>query len=142
MPNTQSMPAIRTFAPRFHELLQRACGIAGRRPNLADSTLRNYARKLDADLDALLRIKPSHAEGKKFQATIKACRQHLFVFMKNRAIPPTNNGSESRRSGLVSHFVRLQTASDPNGAPNSTPTSDPSSKPQGAEPSGLSRPSD
>jgi len=83
-----------TFAPRFHELLQRACGIAGRRPNLADSTLRNYARKLDADLDALLRIKPSHAEGKKFQATIKACRQHLFVFMKNRAIPPTNNGSE------------------------------------------------
>ena len=45
-----------TFAPRFRELLKRASGIAGRQPNLADSTLRRYARKLDADLDALLRI--------------------------------------------------------------------------------------
>ena len=82
------------FAPRFRELLQRACAIAGRRPNLADSTLHSYARKLDADLDALLRIRPKHDEGKKFRAIIKDCRQHLFVFMKNRAIPPTNNGSE------------------------------------------------
>ena len=82
------------FAPRFRELLQRACAIAGRRPNLADSTLHSYARKLDADLDALLRIRPKHDEGQKFRAIIKDCRQHLFVFMKNRAIPPTNNGSE------------------------------------------------
>ena len=82
------------FAPRLRELLKRACGIAGRRPNLADSTLRSYARKLDADLDKLLRIRPSHDEGKKFRAIIKECRQNLFVFMKNRAIPPTNNGSE------------------------------------------------
>src|SRR5262249_15580584 len=28
------------FAPRLRDLLKRACGIAGRRPNLADSTLR------------------------------------------------------------------------------------------------------
>jgi transposase len=84
----------KTFAPRFRDLLKRACAIAGRRPNLADSTLRRYACKLNADLDKLLRTKPSHAEGQKFQATIKACRQHLFVFMKNRAIEPTNNGSE------------------------------------------------
>jgi transposase len=62
-------------------------------PNLADSTLRSYARKLDTDLDALLRIKPKH-EGKKFRAIIKDCRQNLFVFMKNRAITPTNNCSE------------------------------------------------
>src|SRR5205085_11352516 len=82
------------FAPRFRDLLKRACAIAGRRPNLADSTLRRYARTLDADLDKLLRMKPSHAEGQKFQATIKDCRQHLFVFMKNRDIEPTNNGSE------------------------------------------------
>src|SRR5207248_4934718 len=82
------------FAPRFRELLQRACAIAGRRSNLADSTLRRYARKLDADLDALLRIKPRNDEGKKFRATIKQCRQHLLVFTNNRAIPPTNNGSD------------------------------------------------
>src|SRR5262245_22089853 len=30
------------FAPRLRELLKRACAIAGRRPNLADSTLRRY----------------------------------------------------------------------------------------------------
>jgi transposase len=82
------------FAPRFRELLKRACGIGRRRPNLADSTLQSYARKLDADLDALLRMRPSHDQGKKFQATIKECRQHLLVFMRNRAIPPTNNESE------------------------------------------------
>ncbi len=40
-----------------------------------------YAAKLEAGLDRLLRI-------------IKRFRQHLFVFVTHRDIPPTNNGSE------------------------------------------------
>src|SRR6516165_5108724 len=128
------------FAPRLRELLKRACGIAGRRPNLADSTLRSYARKLHADLDKLLRIRPSHDEGKKFRAIIKECRHHLSSSWKIApSLPPIT--APSRRSGPVSPFARLQTASGPNGAPNSTPTFDQPSKPQGGGRSGLSRPS-
>lgn len=82
------------FAPLLRDLLKHACAIGRRRPNLSDRTLRRYARKLMADLDALLRKRPSHPEGQAFQATIKECRENLFVFMKDRAVPPTNNGSE------------------------------------------------
>lgn len=82
------------FAPGFRDLLKRACAIGRRRGELADSTLARYARKLDADLDALLRRRPHNPEGQKFQAIIKDCREHLFVFMTNRDIPPTNNGAE------------------------------------------------
>jgi transposase len=82
------------FAPALRKLLRRACGIAGRRPRLADATLRTYAYTLNTKLDTLLRIAPTHAAGKKFQQVIKGCRRYLFVFLVNRAIPPTNNGSE------------------------------------------------
>jgi transposase len=82
------------FAPGLRKLLQRACGIGSRRATLADATLRTYGYQLDAKLDALLRTTPTHATGKKLQDVIKGCRRHMFVFLANRAIPPTNNGSE------------------------------------------------
>jgi transposase len=82
------------FAPGLRKLLRRACKIAGRRDRLADTTLRAYAYKLDAELDAILRITPAHGAGQKLQGVIKGCRRYLFVFLVNRAIPPTNNGSE------------------------------------------------
>jgi hypothetical protein len=41
------------FAPGLRKLLQRACAIAGRRPQLADATLRSYAYTLDTALDRL-----------------------------------------------------------------------------------------
>ena len=82
------------FASGLRKLLSRACKIAGRRNQLADATLRAYAYKLDAELDVLLRIMPAHGAGNKLQAVIKGCRRHMFVFLANRAIPPTNNGSE------------------------------------------------
>ena len=82
------------FAPGLKKLLQRACGMGARRPDLADATLRSYASKLKARLDDLLRRAPTHALGEKLQRAIKACRQNLFVFLADRAVPPTNNGSE------------------------------------------------
>ena len=36
----------------------------------------------------------THEAGVKFQRVIKKIRRHLFVFTTNRALPPTNNGSE------------------------------------------------
>lgn len=41
-----------------------------------------------------MRRTPAHAAGVKLQRVIKKIRRHLFVFVTNRAIPPTNNGSE------------------------------------------------
>src|SRR5438270_5445261 len=46
------------FAPGVKSLLQDACAIGRRRPQLADATLRSYTRKLDDKLDALLRLSP------------------------------------------------------------------------------------
>jgi transposase len=42
----------------------------------------------------LLRLTPTHAAGTKLQQVIRGCRRHLFVFLADRAIPPTNNSSE------------------------------------------------
>jgi transposase len=83
-----------TFAAGLRKLLKRACAIGSRRATLADATLRAYAYQLDAKLDALLRITPADTAGRKLQNVIRGCRRHLFVFLANRAIPPTNNGSE------------------------------------------------
>ena len=82
------------FSPGLRKLLRRACKIGGRRHQLADATLRAYGYKLEAELDVLLRIAPAHGAGSKLQNVIKGCRRHMFVFLANRAIPPTNNGSE------------------------------------------------
>jgi transposase len=82
------------FAPGVHALLKDACAIARRREHLADATLRGHARKLDARLDALLKIAPHGQQGDKLKRMIKKYRRHFFVFLENRAIPPTNNGSE------------------------------------------------
>jgi transposase len=82
------------FAPRLAGLLRDACAIGRRREQLADATLRSHAAKLDNRLNTLLRIAPRGNEGEKLQRMIKKWRQHLFVFVTNRSLPPTNNGSE------------------------------------------------
>ena len=82
------------FAPGIKLLLQRAVGIGRRRPRLADTTLQAYAGTLERQLTALLRIAPNHAAGEKLLRVIKRFRQHLFVFVTNRDVPATNNGSE------------------------------------------------
>jgi transposase len=82
------------FAPGLKRLLQQATGIGQRRAQLADASLRSYAGKLERKLDALLRIAPGNRPGEKLQQVIKKIRQHLFVFVTNRDVPATNNGSE------------------------------------------------
>jgi len=82
------------FAPGLKGLLKRACAIGRRRDRLADSTLKVYRADLEKRLDRLLALKPQAPPGKKLQRAIRKCRQNLFVFMENREIEPTNNGSE------------------------------------------------
>ena len=41
-----------------------------------------------------MRLAPAHEAGVKLQRMIMRTRQYLFVFVTNRDIPSTNNGSE------------------------------------------------
>src|SRR5271157_1834169 len=90
------------FAPALKGLLKRACALGRRRADLADATLKSYLADLERRLDRLLRLAPIHPAGRKLQDTIKAVRGNLFVFMTNREIEATNNGSErALRPGAV-----------------------------------------
>lgn len=82
------------YAPGLRHLFGRACRIGARRERLTDATLHSYARRLEADLDRLMALKPTHAAGIKLQRIIKGMRGHLFVFVTVRALEATNNGSE------------------------------------------------
>jgi hypothetical protein len=90
------MPSTRATASSRHlrHLLGRACRIGRRRERLMDATLKVYAAHLEALLDELMARTPTHAAGVKLQRIVKKIRRHLFVFVTNRDIPTTNNGSE------------------------------------------------
>jgi transposase len=61
---------------------------------LADTTLVTYHSRLQTTLDELLKIVPDTQPSQKLQRMIKRFRRNLFVFVTNRDISPTNNGSE------------------------------------------------
>lgn len=83
------------FAPRFKAFLQQACDIGRRRSGLADSTIAAHRRRLVRELDALLALVPSDAEGRHLRDAIDVdCRDHLLVFLTRRDVEPTNNASE------------------------------------------------
>lgn len=83
------------FAPAFKALLQRACRIGRRRPQLADATIARYRRDLERELDRLLALKTPNADGNHLRATMALDgRDKLLVFLTRRDVEPTNNGSE------------------------------------------------
>jgi transposase len=82
------------FAPGIAGIIGEACAVGRRREQLADATLRHHEARLDKKLNALLAIEPECAEGRKLRKSIKRFRQHMFVFVTRRNLPPTNNGSE------------------------------------------------
>ena len=82
------------FARRLKRLILRALAIGRRRQDLKDSTLRQYRADLDRRLDTLMRLEPSHAHARKLRRTTAKIRAHLFVFITDRAVPPTNNDAE------------------------------------------------
>jgi transposase len=82
------------LAPAVMALLKRAVRIGHRRPDLADTTLAVYRSRLQTRLGALLAEAPATTAGRKLQRLLKRIHQNLFVFLTNRAVPPTNNGSE------------------------------------------------
>ena len=83
------------FAPAFKAFLPRACAVGRRRPDLADATIAKHARDLQRDLDRLLDLKPTQADGRHLRDTIQVtARDKLLVFLRRRDVEPTNNVSE------------------------------------------------
>lgn len=71
-----------------------ACDEAERRDTFNDATLKLHKRRLEAAFDRVMAISPVHPAGIKWKSTIEKLRPNLFVFIANRAVPPTNNESE------------------------------------------------
>jgi len=82
------------FAPRMKALLLRAVVLARRRKALAVSTRRNYQRRLDHDLNAIMTAAPTNPHGQRLRKRYGKIRSHLFTFLEHPDTPPDNNGSE------------------------------------------------
>jgi transposase len=83
------------FAPQFKAFLQDACAVGRRRPELSDSTIDRHRRRLQRELDRLLDLKPTDAEGSHLRAAIDVtARDKLLVFLTRRDVEATNNESE------------------------------------------------
>ena len=84
-----------TFAPAFLSLLQDACAVGRRRGELADATIKAHRRRLRRELDRVLALKPTQADGRHLrEAMLLDARDKLLVFLSRRDVEPTNNQSE------------------------------------------------
>ena len=82
------------FAPRMKALLLRAVVIARRRGDLAESTRREYRRRLDRALDAVMALAPANRHGQRLRRRYGKVRDHLFTFLDHPEVAADNNGSE------------------------------------------------
>ncbi len=82
------------FAPRMKALLLRAVVLARRSRDLAASTRREYRRRLECALDAVMALAPTHRDGQRLRRRYGKLRSHLFTFLDHPEVPADNNGSE------------------------------------------------
>src|ERR1700712_932317 len=82
------------FAPRMKALLLRAVVLARRSRDLAPSTRREYRRRLECALDAVMAPAPTHRDGQRLRKRYGKHRSHLFTFLDHPEVPADNNGSE------------------------------------------------
>ncbi len=82
------------FAPRMKALLLRAVVLARRHRTLAGSTRREYRRRLDHDLDAIMALAPVNRHGQRLRKRYGKRRGHLFTFLDHPEVAADNNGSE------------------------------------------------
>lgn len=82
------------FAPGLIALFKRACRLGRERDRFSDRQLAVCHKKLVKKLSDLLLLQPANSEGVKLKAVTGKIRRNLFVFLTNRALAATNNGSE------------------------------------------------
>ena len=82
------------FAPRMKALLLRAVVIARRHRSLAESTRREYRRRLEHALDAVMALAPTNRHGQRLRKRYGRLREHLFTFLDHPEVTADNNASE------------------------------------------------
>src|SRR5215210_655333 len=82
------------FAPRMKALLLRAVVLARRHRGLAESTRREYRRRLEHALDAVMALAPTNQHGQRLRKRYGRLREHLFTFLDHPEVTADNNGSE------------------------------------------------
>jgi transposase len=82
------------FAPRMKALLLRAVLLARRHRDLADSTRREYRRRLEKALDGVIALAPTQADGKRLRKRYAKVRAHLFTFLDHPEITADSNAIE------------------------------------------------
>jgi transposase len=82
------------FAPRMKALLLRAVVLAQRHRGLAESTRREYRRRLEHALDAVMALAPTNQHGQRLRRRYGKLREHLFTFLDPPEVTADNNGSE------------------------------------------------
>ncbi len=81
-------------APRMKALLLRAVVLARRHRDLAETTRREYRRRLERDLDAVMALAPTQRDGRRLRKRCARVRDHLFSFLDHPEIAADNNSSE------------------------------------------------
>lgn len=82
------------FAPRMKALLLRAVVLARRHRDLAETTRREYRRRLERDLDAVMALAPTQRDGRRLRKRYARVRDHLFTFLDHPEIAADTNSSE------------------------------------------------
>src|SRR5215217_4157447 len=82
------------FAPRLKALLLRAVVLARRHRGLAESTRREYRRRLEHALDAVMALAPTNRHGQRLRKRYGRLREHLFTFLDHPDVTADNNASE------------------------------------------------
>ncbi len=81
-------------APRMKALLLRAVVLARRHRHLAETTRREYRRRLEHALDAVIALIPTNRHGQRLRKRYGKLREHLFTFLDHPDVAADNNGSE------------------------------------------------
>src|SRR5215203_2887161 len=82
------------FAPRMKALPLRAMALARRHRGLAESTRREYRRRLEHALDAVMALAPTNQHGQRLRKRYGRLREHLFTFLDHPDVTADNNASE------------------------------------------------
>ncbi len=97
-------------------LLLRAVVLARRSRDLAPSTRREYRRRLECALDAVMALAPTQRDGQRLRKRYGKVRSRLFTFLDHPEVPADNNGSERElrptatyrkvTGGVIAHVPR------------------------------------
>ncbi len=75
-------------------LLLRAVVLARRHRGLAESTRREYRRRLEHALDAVMALAPTNRHGQRLRKRYGKLREHLFTFLDHPDVTADDNSSE------------------------------------------------